>query len=172
MRRRRAAVGSLVFLVLVPGVVAGVVPWWLTGWEAREPLPYWGVAQAAGIVLVAAGVAVLLQAFRRFVVEGVGTPAPVAPTESLVVGGLYRYVRNPMYLAVGATILGQAFVLGRVVLLPYAAAFALAVALFVRRYEEPTLRRRFGSDYERYTRAVPRWWPRRTAWDGGGHVDR
>ena len=104
--------------------------------------------------------------------SGVGTPSPVAPTESLVVGGLYRYVRNPMYLAVGATILGQALVLGRVVLLPYAAAFALAVALFVRRYEEPTLRRRFGSDYERYTRAVPRWWPRRTAWDDGGHVDR
>src|SRR5688500_2171014 len=98
VRRRRAAVGSLVFLVLVPGVVAGVVPWWLTGWRAREPLPYWAVAQATGVVLVAAGVVALLQAFRRFVVEGLGTPAPVAPTESLVVGGLYRYVRNPMYL--------------------------------------------------------------------------
>jgi protein-S-isoprenylcysteine O-methyltransferase Ste14 len=171
VRRRRAAVGSLVFLVLVPGIVAGVVPWWLTGWRAREPLPYWGLARAVGFVLVVAGAVVLLQAFRRFVVEGAGTPAPVAPTESLVVGGLYRYVRNPMYLAVGATIVGQALTLGRLVLVAYAAAFAVAVAAFVHRYEEPTLRRRFGSDYERYMRAVPRWWPRRTAWGGGGDVD-
>ena len=78
------------------------------------------------------GVGVLLEAFARFVVEGLGTPAPVAPTERLVLGGLYRYVRNPMYLAVGATIVGQALLLGQPILLLYAAAFALAVAAFVR----------------------------------------
>ena len=118
MRKARAAAGSLVFLVLAPGVVAGVVPWALTGWEARELSPYWLPLRVAGVILIAAGVVVLLQAFARFVVEGLGTPAPVAPPERLVVGGLYRYVRNPMYLAVAAIIVGQALVLGQPILLP------------------------------------------------------
>ena len=116
-------------------------------------------------MLLAAGVVTLLQAFVSFAVEGVGTPAPVAPTEHLVVGGLYRYVRNPMYLAVAATILGQALVLGRPILLPYAALYAISVVAFVRFYEEPTLLRRFGREYERYASAVPSWWPRRTPWE-------
>ena len=111
--------------------------------------------------MLVAGVAVLLLAFARFVVEGVGTPAPVAPTERLVVGGLYRYVRNPMYLAVAATIVGQALVLGQLALLLYAGAFLGVVAAFVRGYEEPTLTRRYGEQYARYRRTVPGWWPRR-----------
>jgi protein-S-isoprenylcysteine O-methyltransferase Ste14 len=159
--KARAAVGSLAFLVVAPGVVAGLVPWLLTGWEARGPLPYWIPLWISGLVLIAAGVFVLVQAFVRFVVEGLGTPAPVAPTERLVVGGLYRHVRNPMYLAVAAIILGQALALGQVILVPYAAAFAVAVAAFVRWYEEPTLQRQFGEEYETYRLAVPGWWPRR-----------
>lgn len=152
------------FLVVAPGVVAGLVPWLLTGWQAADSRPLWLVA--LGIVLVAAGVATLLEAFIRFVLEGMGTPAPVAPTEQLVVGGLYRYVRNPMYVAVGAIIVGQALLLGRLVLLAYAAAFGVVVWAFVRWYEEPTLRRRFGDEYEAYRRAVPGWWPRRKPWSG------
>jgi protein-S-isoprenylcysteine O-methyltransferase Ste14 len=148
----------LVFLVLVPGTVAGLIPWLLTGWEVRDPSP---PLRVVGIALIVAGVGVLLHAFLRFVVEGVGTPAPVAPTQQLVVGGLYRYVRNPMYLAVAATIVGQALVLGQLVLLVYAAVFGVAVFAFVRWYEEPTLRRQFGDQYEEYQRAVPGWWPRR-----------
>jgi protein-S-isoprenylcysteine O-methyltransferase Ste14 len=165
VRTARAALGSLVFLVLAPGVVAGVVPWLLTGWHARGPLPYRLPLWIGGLILIAAGVLVLLVAFARFVVEGLGTPAPVAPTERLVVGGLYRYVRNPMYLAVAAIILGQALALGQLILLPYAAAFAVAVIAFVHWYEEPTLRRQFGEEYETYRRAVPGWWPRRDPWD-------
>ena len=161
---RRAAAGSLLFLALAPGIVAGLVPWWLTGWRVREPLPYWEAVRAAGVVLVAAGVVVLLQSFRRFVVEGLGTPAPVAPTAGLVVGGLYRYVRNPMYLAVAAIIVGQALLLGQLVLLPYGAAFVLAVTAFVHWYEEPTLHRQFGEEYDAYRRAVPGWRPRRTGY--------
>jgi protein-S-isoprenylcysteine O-methyltransferase Ste14 len=148
---------------VAPGVVAGLVPWWLTDWQAgatRRPL------QAVGALLIVAGVIVLVDAFVRFVVEGIGTPAPVAPTQDLVVSGLYRYVRNPMYLAVGATIVGQALLLGRPVLLLYAAAFAVAVFAFVRGYEEPTLAQRFGTRYEDYRRAVPGWWPRRQPWRG------
>lgn len=156
--------GSLVFLVLAPGVVAGLVPWWLTGWEVRNPLPYWLPLRVTGVILLAAGVLTLLQAFARFAVEGLGTPAPVAPTENLVVGGLYRYVRNPMYLAVAATIVGQALALGQAILLLYAAAFAVAVAAFAHWYEEPTLRRQFGEQYEAYRRAVPAWWPRHEPW--------
>jgi protein-S-isoprenylcysteine O-methyltransferase Ste14 len=164
VRRAKAAAGSAVFLVVAPGVVAGVIPWWLTGWVVRPPVPYWGLLRVAGVVVVAAGVGVLVHAFARFVVEGVGTPAPVAPTERLVVGGLYRYVRNPMYLAVAAIIVGQALVLAQPVLVAYAAAFGVAVVAFVRWYEEPTLRRRFGDQYAAYCRAVPAWRPRRRPW--------
>jgi protein-S-isoprenylcysteine O-methyltransferase Ste14 len=161
--RVRNALGSALFLVVAPGVVAGLVPWWLTGWQpgaARPPL------QVIGALLIVAGVVVLLDAFARFVVEGFGTPAPVAPPQRLVVGGLYRYVRNPMYLAVGATIVGQALLLGRPILLLYAAAFAVVVFAFVRGYEEPTLARQFGAEYEDYCRAVPGWLPRLRPWRG------
>jgi protein-S-isoprenylcysteine O-methyltransferase Ste14 len=145
------------FLLVAPGVVAGVVPWLLTGWDSSDP-PL--ISVAIGVVLIVGGVAVLLHAFARFVLEGRGTPAPVAPTERLVVGGLYRYVRNPMYVAVGATIVGQALVLGRPVLLAYAALFWAVVAAFVHGYEEPTLSARYGEEYAAYRRAVPAWWPR------------
>jgi len=107
-------------------------------------------------------------AFARFVAEGVGTPAPVAPTRELVVGGLYRYVRNPVYLAVLAAIAGQALVLGRLVLVPYAAVVAAAFVAFVHWYEEPTLARQFGDRYQVYRAAVPGWWPRRHPWRPAG----
>jgi protein-S-isoprenylcysteine O-methyltransferase Ste14 len=157
VRRLEAAAGSVLFLLVAPGVVAGVVPWLLTGWDSSDP-PL--ISVAIGVVLIVGGVAVLLHAFARFVLEGRGTPAPVAPTERLVVGGLYRYVRNPMYVAVGATIVGQALVLGRPVLLAYAALFWAVVAAFVHGYEEPTLSARYGEEYAAYRRAVPAWWPR------------
>src|ERR687896_2063439 len=137
MRRSTAAVGSAVFFVLAPGVVGGLIPWLLTGgWQVREPLPYyWAPVRVLGGVLLLAGLIALVRAFVRFVVEGFGTPAPVAAPEHLVVGGLYRWVRNPMYVAVLAVIVGQALILGQPVLLPYAAAVAAAVAAFVRWYE-------------------------------------
>jgi protein-S-isoprenylcysteine O-methyltransferase Ste14 len=162
--RARAAAGSLIFLALAPGVVAGLVPWLITGWDVRHRGLAWLPLRVLGVALLAAGVVVLLHAFLAFVVEGVGTPAPVAPTERLVVGGLYRHVRNPMYLAVTATIVGQALVLGRLVLLLYAAAFAAVVWAFVHWYEEPTLLCRYGAEYETYRRAVPGWRPRVRAW--------
>jgi protein-S-isoprenylcysteine O-methyltransferase Ste14 len=167
--RLSAAVGSLLFLVVAPGVVAGLVPWALTGWESAGP-PL--VVAVVGSVFLVAGVVVLLHAFVRFVVEGVGTPAPVAPTQHLVVGGLYRYVRNPMYIAVAATILGQAMVLGRPVLLLYALVFGVAVGSFVHLYEEPTLTAQFGAEYEAYREAVPAWLPRRRPWRPDRPTDR
>jgi protein-S-isoprenylcysteine O-methyltransferase Ste14 len=169
VRKPMAAVGTAIFFVLAPGVVAGLVPWWLTGWRVLQPLPSWAWAplRAAGVTLIAAGTIVLVQAFVRFVAEGSGTPAPVAPTKRLVVGGLYRYVRNPMYLAVVATIVGEALVLGQPGLLLYAAAVAIATGTFAHLYEEPALAGQFGAQYEAYRRAVPAWWPRRHPWEPG-----
>jgi protein-S-isoprenylcysteine O-methyltransferase Ste14 len=113
-----------------------------------------------GAALVLAGVGALVYSFARFVTEGRGTPAPVAPTEQLVVGGLYRYVRNPMYVALLAAIVGQALLLGRWVLLAYAAVVFVAVYGFVRLYEEPELARTYGQQYAAYRRSVPGWVPR------------
>jgi len=158
VRRPTAAAGSALFFAVAPGVVAGVIPWALTGWETEDD---WGpVIRILGAVMIVAGAAVLVHAFVRFVVEGLGTPAPAAPTEHLVVGGLYRYVRNVMYIAVTTTILGQALLLGQVVLLVYAAVAWAGMAAFVKGYEEPTLADRYGARYEEYRRAVPAWWPR------------
>jgi protein-S-isoprenylcysteine O-methyltransferase Ste14 len=169
MRRPTAAVGSAVFFLLAPGVVVGLIPWLLTRWQAREPAPYWAPMRVLGGILLVAGLIALIQAFARFVVEGLGTPAPIAAPERLVVGGVYRYVRNPMYVAVLVAIFGQALLLGRLGLLLYAGAAWLVVAAFVRWYEEPTLTRRFGADYEAYRRAVPAWWPRLHPWEPGEH---
>lgn len=159
MHSRTAAIGTSVFFAVAPGVVAGVGPWaltrWRTGWSLWLPL------RVVGGALTLAAAALLVRAFVRFVAEGAGTPAPVAPTERLVVGGLYRYVRNPMYLAVLAAILGQALLLARPVLLGYAGAVAALFAAFVHGYEEPTLARRYGADYDAYRRRVPAWIPRR-----------
>jgi protein-S-isoprenylcysteine O-methyltransferase Ste14 len=164
MRKRTAAGGSAVFFLVAPGVVVGLIPWLLTRWEVREPLPYWVLMRVLGGILLVAGLIALVGAFVRFVVEGFGTPAPVAAPDRLVVGGMYRYVRNPMYVAVLAAIVGQALLLGQLGLLLYAATAWLVVAAFVRFYEEPTLTRRFGADYETYRRAVPAWWPRLRPW--------
>jgi protein-S-isoprenylcysteine O-methyltransferase Ste14 len=158
MARVRAALGSLLFLFVAPGVVAVLIPYGLTTFDSNGPP---ALLIVAGTLLVVAGAAVLLHAFARFVLEGIGTPAPVAPTERLVVGGAYRWVRNPMYLAVGTVILGEALLLGQPVLLLWLALFAGAVATFVLAYEEPTLEARYGDDYAAYCKSVRRWIPRR-----------
>ncbi|KAB1140372.1 isoprenylcysteine carboxylmethyltransferase family protein [Streptomyces luteolifulvus] len=161
MRKSSAALGTLLFLVLAPGTVVVMLPWWLTGWRGGD---WWLPLRLLGLVPLAAGAAVLLTAYVRFVVEGLGTPAPVAPPEHLVVGGLYRHVRNPMYLAVVAAIAGQGLLLARPVLFVYGGCAWLLMAGFAKWYEEPVLTRRFGAEYERYRRAVPGWWPRLTPW--------
>ena len=164
MTRRRAVLGSLLFAVGQPGVVAGLVPYWITGgWVSAGP-PI--ALQAVGVALLAVGLGVLAHTIIRFAVEGLGTPFPAAPTQRLVIGGLYRYVRNPMYLAVIATILGQAAILGRAELALYAALVWVTVASFVRFYEEPSLLRQHGEPYAAYRRAVRGWLPRATPWRG------
>jgi len=165
IRRRRAAIGSALFMAVGPGTVAGLVPFVLTRWRAQRPLPGGVPAGAAGAVLVGVGGTVITSAFVRFVREGLGTPMPMAPPSDLVVGGVYRYVRNPMYLAVASTVLGQALMLGSRRLLLYATVMALPVYAFVRFHEEPVLERTFGEPYERYCANVPRWLPWLHPWD-------
>jgi protein-S-isoprenylcysteine O-methyltransferase Ste14 len=167
MRRLTAAVGSTVFFVVGPGDFAGLNPWLLTGWRVQEPIPYLATARVLGAVLLAAGLIVMVQAFTRFVVEGLGTPVPMAAPDRLIVGGLYRHVRNPMYVAGVAIIVGQALALGQTILLVYAVAVWLVVASFVHWYEEPALSRRFGAQYEACRCAVPAWWPRLRPWSPG-----
>ena len=162
-RRRRAALGSAAFMVAGPGVVTGLVPWLLTRWRMR-PVPGGIPVRAAGAGLIAAGGAVAAHAFARFAVDGLGTPLPVAPTRYLVVTGMYRHVRNPMYIALDAVIVGQALLLGQRRLLCYAALTAIPPAVFARLYEEPKLAATYGAEYEEYRRNVRGWLPRLRPW--------
>jgi protein-S-isoprenylcysteine O-methyltransferase Ste14 len=162
MDRRVAAVGSAVFFVLAPGTVAGLMPYWLSdGWHSRAALWY---LRVPGAVLIIAGLVVIVQAFVRFVVEGFGTPAPVAPPKRLVVGGFYRYVRNPMYVALLMLIVGQGLWLAQASVLIYGAIVWAITAIFVKVYEEPVLAKTFGAGYDEYRRHVPAWIPRRSPW--------
>jgi len=164
MQQRRAILSSLLFTVLVPGNVVVVFPWLLTRWQMQEP--FFGVwaTRWLGAAIVVVASPVLLEAIARFAWQGRGTPAPILPTERLVVTGTYRFVRNPMYVAVLAALFGQVFFFGSLKLLIYAVAVGIAFDTFVRFYEEPTLRRRYNGPYEEYCAAVRRWWPRLTPW--------
>jgi protein-S-isoprenylcysteine O-methyltransferase Ste14 len=117
--------------------------------------------------MIALGGGLLLDAFARFALQGAGTPAPVLPTRTLVVTGPYRYVRNPMYIAVVTLILGQAVLLGDVALLAYAALVWLATHIFVLIYEEPMMRATYPAEYAVYAANVRRWLPRLTPWLDG-----
>jgi protein-S-isoprenylcysteine O-methyltransferase Ste14 len=126
-------------------------------------LGFWPL-RVVGALLIAGGLPVLLDSFARFALQGLGTPAPVLPTRHLVVSGLYGYVRNPMYVAVTALIFGQGFLFGNVRVLEYGLAVWLAFHLFVLLYEEPTLERTFGPEYQEFRSNVPRWIPRLRPW--------
>jgi len=154
-RRRRAAIGTAVFTLTVPGTVVVLLPWLLSGWRLAAGSP----ARVLGVLLILAALPVLVAFLVRFVREGIGTPAPIAPTERLVVGGPFQRVRNPGYVAVIALVLGQALLFGSLTVAVYTLLVALGFHLFVVLYEEPTLRRRFGAEYEDYCRRVPRWIP-------------
>lgn len=160
----KATVVSLVWFVLAPVMVGGVVPWWITRWGGSAP----GVEarDVVGAVLVVVGALVVAVCFVQFTVQGRGTPMPAAPTETLVVSGIYRFVRNPMYVGVGAAIAGQALAFQSWGCLVWLGVVALAFAAFVYGYEQPTLSRDYGAAYDRYREAVPGWWPRLTPYRG------
>jgi len=170
IRPMLAFLGTAVFLLLAPGVVAVLVPWWISRWRVHAAFLGFAPFRVVGALLIASGIPVLLESFGRFALQGVGTPAPVFPTQRLVVKGFYRYVRNPMYLAVVSLIVGQALLLGDIYILVYATLAWLVMHLFVRTYEEPTLRKSFGAEYEIFCAHVPRWIPRLTPWHGDTQI--
>lgn len=164
--RTRAILGSFLFFLAAPAVVAGVIPFVLVGWSMEPPLLRLPGERLAGILAVGAGLVSLLDCFARFALEGRGTPGPVEQTEVLVASGLYRFVRNPMYVCVLTLVSGQALIFGEAWLFLYAASLFVAFHLFVLLYEEPTLRQRFAGPYETYCLHVRRWWPRLRPWRG------
>jgi len=166
MRRTLAIVGSAIFLVIAPGIVAGYVPWWICRWHVGTPLLGISFFRVLGVLLVAAGLPVLLDSFARFALQGLGTPAPIFPTHHLVISGLFRYVRNPMYVAVLSLILGQGLFFASARVLEYGIAVWVGFFLFVLIYEEPTLRKSYGLEYDEYCANVPRWIPRLRPWRG------
>ena len=166
MRRSAAVITSAAWFVVTGGVGAVLVPWWLTGWRLRHPLPYWSVAEAVGILLIVAGLIPAVHVFVQFVRAG-GTPMPGAMTGRLVVTGFNRHVRNPIYLAAMTIFVGEALLFGQLSMLVYTIAVWVGAAAFVRWYEEPALAARFGADYEAYRPAVPAWRPRLQPWTPG-----
>jgi protein-S-isoprenylcysteine O-methyltransferase Ste14 len=153
-------IGTVLFVLTVPGTVVVYVPYALSHWTFRAPLFGLGGGRWMGLVLIVCALPIFFDFVVRFVREGEGTPAPVAPTMHLVVGGTFRHVRNPGYIAVLSLLVGQALLFASVAVLLYALIVALAFHIFVVLYEEPTLRRQFGDAYEAYCRDVPRWLPR------------
>jgi protein-S-isoprenylcysteine O-methyltransferase Ste14 len=159
----RAILGTALFLMLAPGTVAFALPRWI---HATHPSlwPQLFLFRVAGALLITAGFCALLDSFVRFAMEGLGTPAPVMPTRTLVVSGLYRHVRNPMYVAVVTLILGQALIWADASVLGYGVLVWMISHIFVTTYEEPTLARTFPSEYANFRSNVPRWIPRLSAW--------
>ncbi|MGH3561860.1 MAG: methyltransferase family protein [Mycobacterium sp.] len=168
MRTSTAAVGSAAFFIVAPGTVVGLIPWLITHWEFHQPLPHWVIAQVTGVLLICVGLVPPVSAFVEFVKAG-GTPMPIAPPQRLVVSGFNRYIRNPMYFGLLLAIIGQALLFGSLGLLIYAVLVWAMPAAFVRWYEEPTLTRQFGADYQAYRQAVPAWWPRLRPWTPNRH---
>jgi len=167
MRRIAAILGSIIFFFVAPFTLAGLVPWWMTRWQVRYPDYAVPLVQVAGAAIALLGTLFLIDSFARFALKGLGTPAPIFPPKHLVVDGLYRYVRNPMYVGVVSAIFGQALMFASPSLAIYGAALWLGFALFVVGYEEPTLREMFGAEYEEFCKNVRAWFPRLTPWRGG-----
>jgi len=156
--RASAIAKTVLFTVCVPGTVGGYIPWWL---RDGTHIQVHGLEAWAATAVIVVGVAIYLHtAFWGFAGIGLGTPAPIDPPKILVVRGLHHYVRNPMYLGVALAIAGQAWLFHSLAIVIYLCCDLLIVHLFVLFYEEPTLQRQFGEEYERYRAQVPRWLPR------------
>jgi protein-S-isoprenylcysteine O-methyltransferase Ste14 len=153
------ALRSLFFTIVVPGTVTVLLPYLIVSRRGTSPVPPWTALHIAGLVLMVVGAAILLRCIWDFAAKGRGTLAPIDPPKQLVVQGLYRYVRNPMYLGVWVLLMGETVFFRSIALLQYTVGWFIIVHLFVVLYEEPALRHRFGESYERYRRSVHRWLP-------------
>jgi protein-S-isoprenylcysteine O-methyltransferase Ste14 len=151
---------NVLWTILLPGVFAGYLPWRYFGLD-RVRLDVWKPAHLLGLILIGLGAVLLGACIFEFARSGRGTLSPVDPPRHLVVRGLYRYVRNPMYLSVTTIVLGELLVTRSSALAVYWIVWFVAVNLFVMGYEEPTLRQQFGASYDEYSGQVGRWIPGR-----------
>jgi protein-S-isoprenylcysteine O-methyltransferase Ste14 len=161
MNRTEALIGSAAFFIIAPCTVAGLIPWLITHWRPGDDAT--ASLTIIGAILIIAGAAILIDSFVRFAFAE-GTPAPIAPTKRLVVTGLYRFVRNPMYVAVTSIILGQSLIFASAALIAYAVVIWFAFHFFILGYEEPRLKHDYGDEYAAYCANVHRWRPRFTPW--------
>jgi protein-S-isoprenylcysteine O-methyltransferase Ste14 len=159
-RRRALVLGNILFFLAGPCLEAGVGPWVLVEVAGRDAGGVTAGLRVVGSLLIAWSLVVLLDVFVRFVREGAGTPSPAAPAEHVIVGGVYGYVRHPMYAATASIIVGEALLFGQPILLLAAAVYVATTATLAHVVEEPRLTRRFGAQYDAYRRAVPGWIPR------------
>lgn len=155
------ALRSLFFTIVVPGTVVVLIPYLIVSREGGSLQGSWTPMQVVSSGIMAVGAAILLRCIWDFAAKGRGTLAPIDPPKQLVVQGLFRYVRNPMYLGVLLLLLGETAFFQSTSLLQYTGLWFAVVHLVVVLYEEPSLRRRFGASYERYCRSVHRWLPTR-----------
>ena len=152
---------TVVFVILVPGTALLWAPDLMLKKSVPRPANWFSWL---ALVPLVSGAAILLECAWEFAVKGLGTPAPIDPPKTLVVSGLYRYVRNPMYAGVALVLFSEAVLFSSLRLLEYALIVWAAFFLFVVAYEEPALRKKFGASYRAYLKAVPRWLPRLTPW--------
>ncbi len=148
---------AALFTVIVPGTVTVLIPYLFVLPRAEFDA---GIFRFGGIALMLVGGAVYLHCVWNFAWVGRGTPAPIDPPKEMVAVGIYRYVRNPMYVGICTLLAGEALLFQSLRLLVYTLISWLSCHLFVVLYEEPHLRGKFGGSYEGYCRAVPRWIPR------------
>ena len=150
---------TAIFTVVVPGTVTILIPYWLLSTRPTPTLSQIGISRYFGLLPISVGTLIYLWCAWDFTFAGRGTPAPIDSPKALVVRGLYRYVRNPMYVGVLAILIGEALFFESRRLLEYAVIVFTFFYLFVILYEEPVLKRKFGESYERYRQTVPRWLP-------------
>jgi len=150
---------NVFFLIILPGSVTVTIPYYFI-LRRHIVIEYFGLAQVAGVIAMTTGCYILFRCVWDFAANGRGTLAPVDPPRTLVVRGLYRYVRNPMYVGVMTILLGESLFLASTALLRYAIGCFVAFHLLIMLYEEPTLRGKFGESYIRYCSSVNRWLPR------------
>ncbi len=155
------ALKTLLFTVVVPGTVTVLLPYWFLSSEPTVFTTQLGVVRYLGVLPMLLGASIYLWCAWDFAATGKGTPAPIDPPKRLIVRGLYRWVRNPMYVGVLLILLGEALFFASPTLVAYSAALFGIFHIFVILYEEPTLRGKFGDPYQLYRNSVPRWVPRK-----------
>lgn len=150
---------TIIFTFIVPGTVTLLIPYWLLSSRSAAPPPQSNIVRYLGVLPILLGTSIYLWCAWDFTFAGRGTPAPIDPPKELVVRGLYRYVRNPMYVGVLSILFGEALFFESRTVFEYAAIVFIFFYLFVVLYEEPVLKQKFGDSYQRYCQTVPRWLP-------------